>query len=141
MNVLQNIKYGVSRFPQAITDNATVDSNALDTKGADEAAIIVVIGATDIAISVVKLQESADDSTWTDVTGGAHTTLPSATDDNKLWGFFVRCSGERLRYLRARITVGDGAAGAYVAVHTLLARNQDGPYNATTRGLAAELIV
>lgn len=95
---------------------------AFDTSvlgGLGEAACIVTFGAIGAAnVSVLKIEESDDNSSWGDVTGGGFTStaLPDATNgDNKLWLFHVELGGSRKRYLRVSCTSG-AVATLYGAV-------------------------
>ena len=83
--------------PAAIVDNASFTTAEVDTAGWDMARIVVYLGATDIAMSALKVTESdTSASGHADITGavfgtstdidGSTSALPSATDDNK---FFV----------------------------------------------------
>ena len=67
-------------------------------------------------------------------------TLPSATDDNKLYGIFVDLRGKK-RYLDLTLTGGDGATGTFAAVLAALYGAADHPNTAAERGFAQEAIV
>lgn len=145
MHALQNCKFVNTTPPAAIIDNAAATTAALDTKGFDSVVFIVQLGALDIAVSVMKLQESdTSGSGYTDITGADFSvsplTLPAATDDNKIYGIFVNLAG-RKRYLDLSLTLGDGAAGTYVSVLAILSRGQQVPATATNRGLGQQAIV
>lgn len=136
---------------QAIVDNAAWTTKALDTLGFGYAEIFVAIGALDIAIAAMKLQESdaiSDANTLSsgaDITGsrfgtdandsGSTSTLPSATDDNKLYKFEVDLKG-RKRYIDLSLTGGDGAAGSYAVVWANLFEADKPPISATEKGIA-----
>jgi hypothetical protein len=131
--------------PAAIVNNATVTVAALDTLGFAYSDLVVALGATDIPLSVLKLTESDDNITYTDVPGSdfsvAPATLPSATDDNNFFAWHVQMTGSRKRYLKPAITVGNGATGAFVCVLGILSRAQQAPSTAAGRGYAQELFV
>lgn len=140
--------------PAAIVDNAAFTTKALDTKGFGFAEIYVIIGALDIAVSALKVQESDTTSdantlsSGTDVTGlvvgtstndaGSTSTLPGATDDNTVVKFEVDLRG-RKRYLDVSLTGGDGAAGTYAVVVAILSEGESGPTSATEKGCAQVL--
>jgi hypothetical protein len=134
--------------PAAIVDNAAVTTASIDTKGWDWCDIYVVVGATDIAVAVLKLREADDDSTYSDVTNGNFATgtlpsgssasLPSATDDNHVFAFRKDCRKGK-RYLDVSLTGGDGAAGAFFAVFALLSRGKEAPNTSAERGVTQEL--
>ena len=153
---VQKLKILALLLPLAIANNTSPATNVVDTKGWKRATFIVTLGATDIALTALKLQESdaiTNATTLnggTDVTGaifgtslnntGAVSTLPSATDDNKLFCIDVDLRG-RKRYLDLLATIGNGAAGAFLTVHVILSNGEATPCTATDRGYAQELTV
>lgn len=129
--------------PAAISDNATLTTASIDTKGWDYCDIIVHFGAMDIAMAALKLQQSDDDSSYADVTGGDFSvsgTLPSGTADNTFVGWHVNLVGKK-RYLDVVATTGDGAAGTYVTIFAILSRAEQMPSSASGRGFGQELFV
>lgn len=133
----------VSLEPQArINDSAAVCS-AADRRGFDFAVVKLLLGANDVGLTVCKLQESNDNSTWTDIPGTDYTTdgtPPGGSDQNKLYIWDVDLRG-RMRYLRPALTVGDGTNGAFLAVLVSLGRAEHSPKDATSRGAAQVLSV
>ena len=71
MNILQGVKIVSITPPAAIVDNASFTTAAVDTIGFGKVAIVFSLGATDIAMTALKLQESDDSgmSGATDITG------------------------------------------------------------------------
>jgi hypothetical protein len=145
MNALQNVKVVNVTPPAAIVDNASFTTNTIDTAGFGKLAVYFSLGATDIAMAALKLQESDDSgmSGAADITGCVYgatgaPALPTATDDNKVFGFFVNLAG-RDRYIDVVATAGDGSAGTFGACTAIL-YNGDPINDATDRGLAANLI-
>ena len=128
--------------PAAAVNNASVVCASVDRRTFDYATFTIILGATDAALTACKLQESDDNSTWSDVSGLDYSvspnTLPTATDDNHLFGFEVDLRG-RKRYLRPLITVGSGTTGAFVTVIAELNRAEQTPHDAASRGLTATL--
>ena len=121
----QSARYVVAIAPAAIIDNASATATAIDCAGASYLEIPVQFGATDIAVTALKLEESdASGSGYADITGasfsagsnvdGVALALPSATDDNQPHVFQVNLVG-RKRYIRVVCTFGDGSAGGFVA--------------------------
>lgn len=121
----QNAKYVAAVSPAAIIDNASATATAIDCKGSRYAEIIVVQGATDIAITALKLQEcETSGGSYTDITGatfsagldtdGTALALPSATDDNQIAVFQVNLD-KRMRYIKVVATFGDGSVGGFIA--------------------------
>lgn len=145
MNQFQANKYVNVTPPAAIVDNAAFTTAAVDTKGYDEVAFLVALGALDIALTAFKVQESdASGSGYADVSGADFSvsplTLPAATDDNKLYLVTVNMVG-RKRYLDLSLTGGDGAAGTYACVIAMLGRGQQIPATASARGLGQQAFV
>lgn len=121
----QMAAYRVAIAPAAIIDNTSATATAIDCRGYSYLEIPVQLGATDIAVTVLKLEESdTSGSGYTDITGatfsagtnvdGVALALPSATDDNQPHVFQVNLVGRR-RFIRVVCTFGDGAAGGFVA--------------------------
>lgn len=142
--------------PDAIHDNTGLACNVIDTQGFADCEIIVSLGATDIALAALKVQESDVKASATTLTGGADitgtvfgtdandtgstSTLPSATADNNLYSVKIDLRG-RKRYLLPVVTFGDGTAGGFGAVIALLARAQDAPRTAVEAGFAQRMVV
>lgn len=138
-------------WPVAIVDNASWTTVEIDTLGYDYAEFIWILGASDIAMATLKLQESdTSGSGMADVTGaifgtstndaGSTSTLPSATDDNKLFSICVDLT-KRKRYLDLTATGGDGTSGAFGACICILTRAEQSPKTAVLAGYAQRLIV
>ena len=151
MNQAQNLKVVNYCPPTAIKDNASFTTNAIDTAGFGKLAIYFTLGATDIAMTALKVQESNDSgmSGAEDITGlvygtsanpetGTTSALPTADDDNKVFAFFINLSG-RKRYIDVVATAGDGSAGTFGSGVAFL-YDGDGINTAAERGLAANLI-
>ena len=153
MNALQQTKVVNVIPPVAIVDNASWTTTEIDTKGYDACAIYINLGASDIAMTALKVQESdTSGSGMADITGlvygtstlptadgGATSALPSATDDGTVFAFFISLQG-RKRYLDVVATAGDGAAGTFASGIAVLYKAEQVPTTATDRGLAANLI-
>lgn len=121
----EQARYVVAIAPAAILDNTSATVTVIDTAGANYAEIMVQLGATDIAMTAFRLEES-------DVSGSGYTTvpnanfatgrdsdgvllaLPSATDDNETMVFKGSLLGRR-RFLRLVATFGDGTAGGFIS--------------------------
>lgn len=135
--------------PGALVDNNSLTCNVIDTKGYDYCEVEVILGATDVAATAMKIQESDTKSSATALTSGADVTglvygtstdiagstsaLPSATDDNKVFKFEIDCRG-RKRYLLPVVTGGDGTSGAYYTVIARLSKAEIQPTSASARG-------
>jgi hypothetical protein len=141
----QSARYAVAIAPAAIIDNASATATAIDCAGASYLEIPIQLGATDIAVTVLKLEESdVSGSGYTDITGatfsagsnvdGVALALPSATDDNQPHVFQVDLVG-RKRYIRVVCTFGDGSAGGFVAATARLSNVSFLPPTSTERAL------
>jgi hypothetical protein len=128
----QKAKYVVAIAPAAIIDNASATATEIDCKGANYLEIPIQIGATDIAVTALKLQEcDTSGGSFTDITGatfsagnnvdGVALALPSATDDNQPHVFQVNLVG-RKRFIKVVCTFGDGTAGGFVAATARLSQ-------------------
>jgi hypothetical protein len=143
MNQAQFNKFVSITPPAAIVDNASYTTTSIDTAGFEYLEVFVFLGATDIAMTALKLQESDTDGSYADVTGliygtsagiaGTTAALPIATDDNKCFKFEVDLRG-RKRYFDLVATAGDGAAGTFLTAFALLSRASDHPVSASERG-------
>lgn len=141
MHSAQCGKYAVAIAPAAIVDNATATATAIDCKDARYAEIVLQLGATDIAMTALKLQEcDTSGGTYADVAGatfsggldidGTALALPSATDDNQTAVFQVNLDN-RKRYLKVVATFGDGTAGGYIAGVARLSELRSTPETST----------
>ena len=134
-----------SVWPQARINNSAVTCASIDRRGFDYAVVRVTIGATDIGFTTFKLQESDDNSTFTDIGGADYSvsplTPPSSSNSNTIWEWQVDLRGSRKRYLRPAITIGNGSSGAFVAAEAELFRAEQAPYNASTQGLTGVAVV
>lgn len=143
MNSLQNVKFVNVCPPAAIVDNADFATAAIDTAGFGKLAVIFSLGATDIAMGALKLQQSDDSgmSGAADIAGtvfgatGA-PALPSATDDNKIYAFHVSLQGKR-RYIDLVATAGNGSLGTFGTAIAVLYNGTDFDPNATDQNVGA----
>ena len=147
MNSLQNVKVVNFCPPGAIVDNADFTTTAIDTAGFGKVAVFFSLGATDIAMSALKLQQSDDSgmSGAADITGAVYgasgaTALPSATDDNKVYAFHVSLQGKK-RYLDLVATAGNGTTGTYGSGIAVLYNGTDFDPTATDQNVAGSLVV
>jgi hypothetical protein len=138
-------------FAEAIVDNASVTTTAVDTQGWNFATIVVRLGTTDIALTALKVQESdASGSGFADIDGadfdgdtdieGSAASLPAATDDDKFFIVHIDLRG-RKRYLDLVATVGNGTAGAWLFAYAILSQPDKGPNTAAEMGADTVLAV
>jgi hypothetical protein len=149
MEQLQHAKKGIAILPQTL-DNATATSYVIDTAGVDYVNIDVVIGTTDIAMTTLKVQESDTKTDATTLSSGADITglvygangssLPSATDDNKIFSFEINTQG-RKRYLQLVAVAGNGTTGVALAAQYNAGKIGNQSLDATGKGVAAVLNV
>lgn len=148
MNPSQNHKYVAITPPAAILDAASATAASIDTLGFDFLKVVVLLGASDIAMDALKLQTSDTDGSYADLTGcvfgtstnlaGSTSTLPSSTDDNKFFVFYVDLRGKK-RYFDLVATAGDGSAGTYLTAWAELYRGEGMAATAAGRGISQEL--
>jgi hypothetical protein len=97
---MQQAKYVRAISPTAIIDNTSATATVIDARDYDYCTIVVQLGATDIALTALKVQTSATSGgSYTDLTGatfsggtspdGTTLALPSATDDNQTCVFQI----------------------------------------------------
>lgn len=145
MHESQHVKYVPITQPAAIVDNASFTTATIDRIGFNFLTIVFMLGATDIALTALKVQESDDSGmsgpadivgtrvgTDPDI-GGTTTVLPSATDDNKLVVFQINLQG-RKRYIDLVATIGDGSAGGFAAAVGILSRAEVSPMTSAEAG-------
>jgi hypothetical protein len=70
---------------------------------------------------------------------GSTAAVPSATDDNKFFGFFIDLRG-RKRHIDLVLTGGDGVAGAFFCAWAELWRAKDAPRTALEAGYAQRMV-
>jgi len=151
MKPLQHVKYVSMTPPAAIIDNASATVAEVDTLGWDNLTIVVQVGATDIALSALAVTESdASGSGHANVTGlvygtstdidGNTSALPTATDDDGFFIFNIDMRG-RKRYIDLTATVGDGTAGAFLAIFGILSKGESSPVTVAGMGAVGVLEV
>ena len=142
MNVMQNAKYVRAVSPTALVNTATATATVIDTRGYEYATIICQLGATDIALSALKVQQSTTSGgTYSDIptatfsagasVGGATLALPTALDDNKVFVFQIDMRGKE-PFLQVVATFGTGAAGGFISCSAVLTRAEVAPFTGLT---------
>ena len=131
--------------PRAILNNGSYTTTEIDTQGFRQMTLIVQLGATDIAATALKLQESdTSGSGQTDITaltfgGTGLDALPTATDDNNLFAFHVDLKN-RKRYLTLVMPWGNGSTGGFAAAVAVLSRPEAAASTKTLRGFTGEVL-
>ena len=135
-----NIKILPVVRPQAIIDDASPVSVAIDSLGARYCIVKVELGATDIAVTALSVSESDTLTDANTLENGVAITgldfagsLPSATDDNKIYLFMYPIAG-RKRYQDVIFTYGNGSAGGFVSINAILFDNEVHNDNAASFG-------
>ena len=142
MNELQHCKFVSAIKPAAIIDNASATADVIDCRGFDFLTIIVQLGATDIALTSLKVQNSATSGgSYADIAGatfaggsglgGATLALPSATDDGQTCVFQIDVRGLD-PFVKLVATFGDGSTGGFVAAVAVLSRAKFPPITSAT---------
>lgn len=146
---LENFKLFAVTPPAAIVDNAGLTTAEIDTKGFEYVRVIVALGALDIAMTALKIQESdTSGSGFADVPGltygtsididGSTSALPTASNDNGFFVFDLDLRG-RKRYLDVVATCGDGSTGTYITILAMLMLGDALPHGVAGHGAAGML--
>ena len=133
----------------AIVDDASWTTIEIDTLDYDYCTIIFNLGATDIAMAALKVQQSdTSGSGFADITGatadggtdiaGGTAALPSATDDGNVIVFQIDLKGKK-RYLDLVATAGNGTTGTYGSAVAILTKGASAPTTVAASG--AETII
>jgi len=113
-----NLDESVKAVVGLAADNWAVGTNngaGIDTLGFDEALVIVNSGANGAGGTVdIKVQESDDNSTFSDISGAAFTQITEA-NDNTIYVARINLE-KRKRYIRAVAVVGTAACDLGVVV-------------------------
>lgn len=144
----QAVRYFNITPPAAIVDAADFTTNVIDTVANgvkfDYLTVVVQLGATDIGLTALKMQQSdASGSGFADITGtvgGTDFTLPSATDDNGFVVFNIDLRGKK-RYFDLVATGGNGTLGTFMSAVGILSRAKVGPNSATDSNALAVVTV
>lgn len=147
---VQKLGWGICIPAQAIVDAAAFTSTCVDTLGCKAVHCLVYMGATDIALTVLKVLESDTLSSATALSSGTDialtdfsvspATLPSATSDNTFMLVTIPVLGGRKRYFDLSCTMGDGSTGGFVCAVWIKEGLDEAPNTAAKRGLGQHLI-
>ncbi len=127
-SVYDAIKAAFSIRPQTATSTAT--GTGVDTKGYNSAMAVLEVGAVSGTSPTlnVKIQDSADNSTFADVSGLTLTQVTAANNSQVLRIDGLNTSTLR-RYLRAVGTIGGTSPSFAFSVEILLGRAFQDPVN------------
>lgn len=126
----------ISLFKPQLADNQTLTSPALDVLKHKFAQIVLEVGASDIGLSDVRLEERNNTTdSWTVVPNSAvsSTLLTATAVDNKCFSWHVTLQG-RKRYVRLTATVGDGTLGANLCAYAITNLDSERINTAAQRG-------
>ena len=128
MKLFDNVKVAASLVPAVRTADA--NGTGVDTQGYENGMLVVSTGDIDLADAnetyVIELEESDDNSSWSDVTGFDVTI----TADNEVDMVRIpELNVTRKRYLRAVCNVGGTSPSFPVAALFLLGGKASGPVN------------
>lgn len=138
MNHGQNEKTVIAVAPVSL-NNASATAIAVDSGAYTHATFELTVGATTGAISVFKIQSAtASGGSYSDVSGATLSTLPGATDDNKVYAIHVPLASAN-QFLQVVLTEDNTGTGIY-GVNCRLSRiSGNAPASASDRGYAAEV--
>lgn len=144
MNELQNCVVKSSIPPAAIKDNAAFSSLVIDRHdavGASYLEFLIGVGATDIAMAVLKVMESdtkTNDTTLGGTPAEVHDVVskPGAGATNTTWAIGVDLQKQRKRYLQLQATAGNGDAGTFLSALAVFYRPTNASSLAADRGMA-----
>lgn len=125
--VYDNIKVSVTLDPEERT--ASENGSTVDTQGYHDAMAVLEVGAVSGTSPTldVKLQESDDDSTWSDVSGYTFTQV-TATDSSQVLRI-ENLNTTRSRYLRLVATIAGTSPSFDSCAVILLGEPESGPVN------------
>lgn len=103
--------------PKAYT--SSTNGTGVDTRGFEEALVILHAGTWTDGTHTVKVQESTDNSTFSDVSGAAFTAVSSAATDDDVWVGRLNLRN-RDRYIRLVNTVASATTGAVLGAEVIL---------------------
>lgn len=140
---IQDSRFMTMLAPVAVTSTVTgtaVDSVQLGVKF-DYATVVVQAGviSTTVAIGGLKLQESDDNSNWSDIAGTANVAALTATTDNGKFYIYQLDMKKRKRYIR--FSLAGTSTGLLAGVTCILSRAKEAPYTATQHGATGYEVV
>jgi hypothetical protein len=142
MNLMQQAKYVRAISPAAIIDNTSAVATVIDTRDFDYCTIVVQLGATDIALTSLRVQAATTSGgVYADIPGatfaggtspdGTVLALPSALDDNQTAVFQIDMRGKN-PFLQVVATFGDGSTGGFIAAVAILTKAHLSPATSVT---------
>lgn len=125
--LFDNIRSAFSLRPAALT--ATTNGTSVDTRGYGDAMAVLEVGAVSGTSPTldVKIQESDDNSAFTDVAGAAFTQVTAANSSQVLR--LGQLNLVRKRYVRAVATIGGTSPSFALGCQILLGEGASGAVN------------
>jgi len=142
MNPLQEVKFCNLIPPGVIKDDASHVTMVVDCLDWQYATAVLALGASDIAMADIDIQESDDNSSFSEVAAtdftdntqldmdGTALALPDANADNTLRVIHMDLR-KRKRYLKMTSTAGNGSVGTYASAIMILSRGRTLPNSST----------
>lgn len=125
--LFDNVKAVFSFRPNRVT--ASANGTGIDTQGYNDAMVILEVGAVSGTSPTldVKIQESDDNSTFTDVSGATFTQVTASNSSQVLRLSSLNVT--RSRYVRAVATIGGTSPSYDFSCEVLLGGGASGPEN------------
>lgn len=152
MHALQQCKFVQLIPPGVIKDDASHVTSVVDTLGWDYATAVLSFGATDIAMADIDIQESDDNSNFTEVAAtdftdntqvdmdGTALALPDANADNTNVVIHLDMR-KRKRYIKMTSTAGNGSTGTYASAIAILSRGETLPNSSAEQAGTGGIVV
>lgn len=130
-------KVAISIHADSLAASGTETGGSVDTRGAKMAMAFFDYADSDTTLTALKVQESDDDSTWSDITGASFSgdDLPGATDDSNVWGGFLDLRNKK-RYIRWVATASATGTAGEICAGFVLSRLDDAPVAAADYGFS-----
>jgi hypothetical protein len=144
MRSFQNGRIESVCAPIAVAASAAATTAVIDSQGCDYIIFSAYIGVTDGPASVLRIQETNNSDGTTSastLTGSDLASTMTATDDGKLWRWYVPITGARKRYLKLGFTQGAGSSGTTFSAWAEKFSLKVSPTNNTERGVAASAFI
>lgn len=115
------LKFAKALNIQAITANSTVAGNSIDTKGFESLTFLYEVGARTDGTFTVLIQDSDDDSTFTDVVDtfliGTESAINTANTIKKI-GYVGKKRYVKLSFVASAITSGATVSATAILSHS-----------------------
>ena len=148
MNQMQNEVSVIMLRPQLRNDGNFANNAAMDIRGAHEACVDIITGTIDCAIGStaetepLKLEEcDTEGGSYTDIEGAELAAAIPSTKSNKVYRIDIPMDRTRMAFVRVNAPhAGAGSTGANLTIIGRKAKLENGPADATERGLEEHVI-